>query len=229
MTTAWKLVSQSYPFFWYWNMLKDTSRKFNMELKHHPFEKENYIWTIHLHFWGSKCYSKFEGAISNGNWSKLADTLGCSHWLELVTWYIPSTSANRISFPNLEAKRRAQGGKSPNRMAWFWSRNSLRCSHQTTENWSYKIESKYPFCVYPHLISSHFGFFGGPYVWLLVGEVYIIIHPRYANHERNMIMATLFIPFTLQHFWRPVPFGATSFSHHKTIQPNMIYRTTWDV
>ena len=74
-------------------------------------------------------------------------------------------------FPNLEAKRRAQGGKSPKRMAWFWSCNSLRCSHQTTENRSYKIENKYPFCVYPHLIS--FWIFVGPYVWLLAGEVYI--------------------------------------------------------
>ena len=223
MTTAWKLVSQSYPFFWYWNTLKDTSRKFNMELKHHPFEKENYIWNIHLHFWVQNV--KFEGGIFHGNWSKLADTLGCSHWLELVIWYVPSTCANRISFPNLEAKRRAQGGKSPNRIAWFWSCNSLRffASNVSEGHRSYKIESKYPFCVHPHLIS--FWILVGPYVWL--GEVYIQ-DMQNMNGTWSWQLCLYDSPCNISE-GLSVPFGATSFSHHKTIQPNMIYCTTWDV
>ena len=149
---------------------------------------------------------------------------GLSLWFD-TSHQLPRTES---AFPTLKLN---EGPKEANhRTAWlgfglatasvfFTSNNGLNRSY------SYKIESKYPCCVYPHLIS--FWILVGPYVWPLVSGRGI--HPRYAKHERNMIMATLFIPFTLQHFWRPVPFGATSFSHHKTIQPNMIYCTTWDV
>ena len=89
-----------------------------------------------------------------------------------------SASLVPVSFPDLEAKRKAQGGKSPKRMAWFWSCNSLRFSHLGT-----KLQDRKQIYIYISILSLSSSHLILDFCW----AIFLAVsgrgtHPRWEKH-----------------------------------------------